>query len=242
MPLPITHLQSLPAGFRDQMIQDRATGLTFSQFGEDSVIFHLLVHHVKKIGGGFYVDVGAFHPRLFSNTKILTLLGWTGINIDANADAIAAFRTERPNDINICCGVAAEPGELTYHRFEGAAMNTFSAETAEKWQRENGWKLIGKETVQVRRLDAILAESLPPNQTIDYMNIDVEGMDASVVASIDFTKYKPTLLSVELFGVDKMALRDSPTVQRLRAHGYKLVAILLSTFIFIDQQFYPIAE
>ena len=32
---------------------------------------------------GFYVDVGAHHPKRFSNTYFFYKQGWNGINIDA---------------------------------------------------------------------------------------------------------------------------------------------------------------
>ncbi|MHB8276898.1 MAG: hypothetical protein ACYDIA_04500 [Candidatus Humimicrobiaceae bacterium] len=35
---------------------------------------------------GFYVDIGANDPHMFSNTKRFYLRGWTGINIEPNVD------------------------------------------------------------------------------------------------------------------------------------------------------------
>ncbi len=37
----------------------------------------------EKLRTGFYVDVGAHHPMLYSNTYYFYKQGWSGINIDA---------------------------------------------------------------------------------------------------------------------------------------------------------------
>ena len=57
---------------------------SFSQFGEDLIINKIL----KKIPNGNYLDLGSFHPIHFSNTFLLYLRGWRGVNIDGNEDMI----------------------------------------------------------------------------------------------------------------------------------------------------------
>src|SRR5690606_23451660 len=54
---------------------------------------------------GFYVDIGAHHPFKLSNTAYLWALGWNGVNVDAGAEAVAAFRKHRPQDMNIHAAV-----------------------------------------------------------------------------------------------------------------------------------------
>ena len=49
------------------------------QFGEDVVIKKIFDHKKKN---GFYVDLGAHHPFLHSNTAFFWLKGWNGINVD----------------------------------------------------------------------------------------------------------------------------------------------------------------
>ncbi len=66
--------------------------LHFSQYGED-VILHKLFG--RKFSNGFYVDIGAHHPFRQSNTAYLWMMGWRGINVDANENSIAAFNKTR---------------------------------------------------------------------------------------------------------------------------------------------------
>ncbi len=53
---------------------------SFSQYGEDLIINKIL----RKINIGNYLDLGSFHPIHFSNTFILYIRGWRGINIEGN--------------------------------------------------------------------------------------------------------------------------------------------------------------
>ena len=52
----------------------------YAQFGEDQVLDELVGTKTR----GFYVDVGAHHPHRLSNTHLLYVRGWWGINIDPN--------------------------------------------------------------------------------------------------------------------------------------------------------------
>ena len=40
----------------------------YSQFGEDKILFEIIPKTMLK---GFYVDVGCFHPKKYSNTYML---------------------------------------------------------------------------------------------------------------------------------------------------------------------------
>src|SRR5690348_16491596 len=100
--------------------------LSYSQDGEDVVLRRLL----EGRKNGFYVDVGAHHPRRFSNTFYFYRRGWRGINIDANPDAIKLFRRERASDINLCVGIGELTGNLSFHFFNEPALNTFDAALA----------------------------------------------------------------------------------------------------------------
>ncbi len=84
--------------------------LSYSQDGEDMVLRRLL-------GGqrsGFYVDVGAHHPFRFSNTCYFHRLGWRGINIDADPDAMALFGTGASRRYQHLHGIGETEGELVF--------------------------------------------------------------------------------------------------------------------------------
>ena len=129
---------------------DPFVNLAYSQDGEDMVLRRLFEWQAH----GFYVDIGAHHPFRFSNTCFFHRKGWRGINVDPNPDAIAAFRSVRPSDINLCVGVSDAPGELTFHFFNEPALNTFDADLAEERVRLPGYHLVEKRNVPVKRLES----------------------------------------------------------------------------------------
>ena len=65
--------------------------ISFSLEGEDVVINRLL--NDKK--DGFYIDIGAFDPILYSNTHMFYLKGWNGINIDPRSNSMDEFKRIR---------------------------------------------------------------------------------------------------------------------------------------------------
>ena len=62
-----------------KLILGRGVYRSYSVSGEDLIILPFL-----PAKGGFYVDVGCYHPILYSNTYRLYRNGWKGIVIDPN--------------------------------------------------------------------------------------------------------------------------------------------------------------
>ncbi|MFT7246563.1 MAG: hypothetical protein ACI82A_003940, partial [Candidatus Azotimanducaceae bacterium] len=76
---------------------DQWTNRSWSQEGEDQILRRIF----EQQSTGFYVDVGAHHPKRFSNTFLFYKLGWQGINIDAMPGSMALFNRERSRDLNL---------------------------------------------------------------------------------------------------------------------------------------------
>lgn len=202
--------------------------LSYSQDGEDMVLRRFFGAQEN----GFYVDVGAHHPFRFSNTCYFHRFGWHGINIDADPDAIAAFARHRPTDTNLCLGVGSQPGHLTFYRFNEPALNTFDAELAASRTQGGSYRVIESREVPVRSLADILANNLPSGQQIDFMSIDVEGMDADVLSSNDWSRFRPRFLLVEALRVRFADLNDDAVVRIAKSHGYEIGAKTANTVIF----------
>jgi FkbM family methyltransferase len=199
----------------------------YAQDGEDLILDRLLDGQRT----GFYVDVGAHHPRRFSNTFLFYRRGWSGINIDAEPGSMRPFRQHRPRDINIECGVAASAGRLPYFRFNEPALNTFDEREAQLKNRPP-YHLVERVDVAVRRLDDLLTEHLPAGQTIDFLTIDVEGKDREVLESNDWSRFRPRFILAETLRTDMLQLAACPVVQLLAGQGYKPVAKAYNTTFF----------
>lgn len=209
---------------------DPFVNLAYSQDGEDMILRRVFERQAK----GFYIDVGAHHPYRYSNTCYFCRRGWKGINVDPNPDAIAAFRRARPADINVCVGVSDLPGSMLYHVFNEPALNTFDVDLAAQRMQLAGYRLLESRNVPIRRLDDLLTEYLPPDQKVDFLSIDVEGMDLSVLRSNDWNRYRPLLLLVEARERSVHATENDPINRFAIAMGYRMIAKTLNTLIYED--------
>jgi hypothetical protein len=95
-------------------------GLSYSQNSEDIILQNIMDN--KK--NGYYIDIGAHDPIRFSNTYLMYLNGWKGINIDPLPGCMEKFKHYRPDDINLNIGISSISGEIKYYSFEEPAFNT----------------------------------------------------------------------------------------------------------------------
>ncbi|WP_198659625.1 FkbM family methyltransferase [Nubsella zeaxanthinifaciens] len=203
---------------------------SYSQDGEDMILKALF--ESKKGYKGFFVDVGAHHPVRFSNTKYFYDRGWKGINIEPTPNAIKAFKLFRKRDINLNIGIGTTEGSLTFYCFNEPALNSFSKEVSEKIHQSGGkYRIIKEEKIEVLPLSKVFDKYLPKGQTIDFISIDVEGLDYNVLLSNDWEKYQPQIILVEE-NVNVDELGNSPIYQFLKSKGYSFFAKTLRTCIY----------
>lgn len=180
---------------------------------------------------GYYVDVGAHHPRRFSNTYYFYKRGWSGINVDATPGSMALFRRWRPRDINLEVAVGLSEQPLTLHLFNEPALNTFDSALARERERPP-YRVVEKRLITPRTLTEILSQHLPAGQHIDFLTVDVEGLDLMVLQSNDWLRFRPEYVLVECFGVILEALPEDPIYRYLQGVGYQLFAKTVHTAIF----------
>ena len=191
---------------------------TYSMDGED-----LFIDNFFKNKTGLYVDVGAYHPLELSNTYLLYKRKWKGINIDINSLSIEYFDFLRPNDINLNLGVARKNStKMIYFQKNKSPLNTLNLMHAKKIF-SNTFK---QKKIKTKTLTNILDKTKFKRKEIDFLNIDTEGSDLEVLKSLDFKKYKPKLICVELidhFGPDQKKIKKHKIYKFLKDKKYKLV-------------------
>jgi FkbM family methyltransferase len=195
--------------------------LCYSHEGED-IILQLFLQNRPK---GFFVDVGAHHPTRFSNTYLFYIKGWRGINIEAMPGSMTLFNKLRPEDINIEKPISDKAEPLTYYIFNEPALNTFSSEEAAKKDGLRDYKVKEKVELMTETLSNILDTYLSEGQEIDFLTVDVEGMDLKVIQSNNWEKYRPEYVLVEELESDlETVMSESPVYKFMRGVDYKLVA------------------
>lgn len=205
---------------------------SYAQSGEDVVADAELGRKRK----GVYVDVGAFHPKLFSNTYLFYKRGWRGVCVEPRPDAQAQFKKVRPGDRFVAMGVGKKKDVLEYWEFNDPAANTFSSRQAKKNTTEAGRKLVRKVNVAVMPLRDIMAQAGMDKEKIDLLSVDVEGMDLEVLESNDWEKYRPEIVICEDLDFEMENWSRSKVVSFLVGNDYRLVAKTPYSLIFRDKK------
>lgn len=203
---------------------------SYSQDGEDVALAAFFEN--KKGYKGFFVDVGAHHPVRFSNTLAFYKKGWRGINIDPTPGSMRPFKRWRSRDINLEMGIGAQSGSMTFYCFNEPALNTFDKTVAEERDTGNPYKVIKKVSVPIAPLGEVMEKHLPAGQKIDFLSVDVEGLDFEVLKSNDWVKFAPAFVLVEdhQFQIDKP--NSSEINVFLKGQGYMVAAALKRTIIY----------
>src|SRR5687767_12978486 len=97
---------------------------SYSQSGEDMIVNFIF----EQLGINLptYLDIGAFHPYIISNTAFFYDKGCTGINIEPSPVNFKLFTKARKRDINLNIGISEKEQTIKYYNFEEPALNTFS--------------------------------------------------------------------------------------------------------------------
>ncbi len=201
---------------------------SYSQEGEDMILRRLF----EKQKTGFYVDVGAHHPKRFSNTFFFYKKGWCGINIDAMPNSMSLFNKLRPRDTNLEIPISDKKQKLKYYMFNEPALNSFSKELAEKRDGKDHHKIISEKDMETSTLEEIFEKHLPHGQEIDFMSVDVEGLDLQVLKSNNWKRFRPKFVLVEVLGSSIKEIANSKEYKHLAGFGYDFFAKAVNTVIF----------
>lgn len=173
----------------------------------------------KEYRKGFYVDVGCYHPKKYSNTYMLYRKGWNGINIDMEEDKIRLFRMARPNDYNVLSAVSDKKEKVTLHRFSqyglGSTINNSVASSTSD-------EVLVTQTIETTSLNDIIDASPYKGRQIDVLSIDVEGMDFRVLNSLNFDTYKPKIIIIESHNKNIKGILETDIYKLLSNHSYVL--------------------
>jgi FkbM family methyltransferase len=192
----------------------------------------------EKQEKGFFVDVGAHHPKRFSNTYFFYEIGWNGINIDAMPGSMKIFNKIRTRDINIEKPISNKKEILEYHIFDEPALNGFSKEFSEKREKLSKHSIIERIKLETTTLEEILDNNLPDNQTIDFLSIDAEGLDFQVLNSNNFEKYKPRLILIESVESPLSTINEHEITIFLKKNNYSIYAKSVNTLFYMIDDFY----
>ena len=203
---------------------DVPRGYFKSQAGEDD----MLMGWFNNICDGTYIELGGLDGVRFSNSHVFNKggLGWKGVLIELDHDNYMKSTVNRPNEIaNINAGVCGAP--QTLHAVTGGAFNNAMGgiwEFKSPEGRERYWPGITLDNpavkeIQCDTMDGLLLSYAPHTTYFDFLSLDVEGAEISVLESIDFNRVGFGVMLIE--GGDKS--KNLALLKILKSKGYSHV-------------------
>lgn len=179
----------------------------YSQNGED----YLLWSFFNMERNGFYVDIGAFDGIHFSNTYTFEQIGWRGICVEPNPEIFAICRANRPRSVCLQKACTGDPQQkkIKFYAEEMGLLSTTIIDKEilkdiEQRYRKRGLEFPGMMETEVAActFNEIMEQYGPGDKKIDFVSIDSEGNELSILQSIDFTTYDIRVVIAEFDKVD----------------------------------------
>lgn len=180
----------------------------YSQHGEDRLLAKLF-NNV-----GVCVEVGANDGTKFSNTKHFEENGWTCVLVEPTPELCRVIR-ERRRAILFECAASNKSGRVVLNVADGQDLySSLEVEGAMSKAISNLQVSVSQISVAARTLDDILAES--GVERVDFLTIDVEGHEHSVLLGVSLDKWMPRIVIVE----DSTDLGETSVSRHLAEVGY----------------------
>lgn len=160
---------------------------------------------------GRFLDIGAWDPRRFSNTRALFERGWSGVMIEPSPQPMLTLLAEygqEPRITLVQAAVGLEPG-LIDMRITADAVSTSDPSVYELWKDAGGY--VGRMFVPRITLADIFERW---DDGFGFVNIDAEGLSGDLC--LELLRWAPRCLCVEHDG------RPEELAARVIAAGYEM--------------------
>lgn len=210
------------------------TRTTYSQCGEDLLIDTAL-NLIKGNVQFSYLDIGANDPYTLSNTALLYKKGGRGFLIEPNPELVKRLKYGRGNrDRVLQCGISfSDEFESELFIMDPHVLSTFSKGEAVRYE-QLGHKILNKVRVPLRNVNDILDMT----GAVDFMNIDVEGLDEKILKNVDWQRHRPVCICVETitYETSKEPKKLQEIIDFMIAQEYMVFADTFINTIFVDKR------
>jgi FkbM family methyltransferase len=149
--------------------------------------------------GGFFVEIGAFDGVTSSNTYMLEKkFNWKGIVCEPQRSVFKKLRVERDCKIDSRAVWSHSSQELNFEELGSGQLSTLSdfMEGGINGPSRQSQESIFRYPVTTVCLNDLLIEHSAPFE-IDYISIDTEGSEFSILSTFDFDKFNVRLFTIE---------------------------------------------
>jgi hypothetical protein len=212
---------------------DRWPRISYAQQGEDIIVQNIF--ETLEVRTPSYIDIGAYHPFINSNTFLLYRLGSRGVLVEPNPRYQDMLRAGRPGDKVLPFGIGVtDQAAAKYYVIRGNGLdNTFSKAQADELVRLRGPGTIEAVLeLPLRNINTVLDENFP-NGGPDFFSIDIEGLDLPILQTLDFSRHRPKVFCIEtsMVGTGRV---DERILSLMQQKGYVVRGGTFVNTIFVD--------
>jgi len=170
-----------------------------SQYQQDKFLYE---NFFKNVNNGFFIDIGASEPENQNNTFFFEDLGWNGVLIEPRKEEFENLKNKRRCPVeNIA--IYKETGMFKFISCDGYIKGLSGLLCEQKPEHLN--RIFNELILYGKSIEIIEVETTTFNNIankykfdkIDYLSLDVEGAEYSILKTIDFKNIKIKAISVE---------------------------------------------
>ncbi len=180
----------------------------YSQNDEERTI----LKHFEGKPDGTFLDIGAFHPTKFSNTRALWERGFKGVYVEPSPSLHQAFLDAIDGDpkmqlIPDCIGDKA--GEVEFFDSGDWAVSTTDPTWVEKWKNSGATFT----PIKVRMITVPMLLERSVHKTFDFISLDTENTVKTILPLLDLNALKTSLICLEWNNQDREFFDSTLTAQ-----------------------------
>jgi FkbM family methyltransferase len=169
---------------------------------------------------GIFVEFGARNGEEHSNSYFFEkALNWTGLLVEANPVEISGIKGKRPNALVLHGGICNKNGMIDF-----SLTDKLSGISAQVEHHTNRFPQFAKKIVKVPCYTLNEVLEVTGFTRIDYMTVDTEGSELSILEAFDFHRYVVNIIQIETIGAE--VERRVKIDKLMFSKGYKLFAAL----------------
>lgn len=234
--VPFDRMQQYPTYLMAQSM----LGESFSEAGEDMILDRLVDLCGLTYPNMHYIDIGIASPKYGDNTYYAYLRGARGILVEADPGPIDLIRGIRKEDQVLNRAIFEKDNEeITFYVCpEAPGLSSVHKEHIKEWPKE---LQLTTQEVKVRSITINhVFEML--ESPCDILSIDIEGYDFQALSRLDFEKYRPKMVVVELLDSHWCREDNDKIVELLSDNGYVMYGKTRPNGIFVQKEILPVSH
>ncbi len=194
----------------------------YGQSGQDQYLHKTFFKDTKN---GIFIDIGAHNGIAYSNTKFFEELGWSGICIEPIPEVFEELKANRKALCIQGC-ISDKKGTGQFLKVTGepemlsGLLEKYDPRHLARIHREVASSSLAS-TAEIIPVNCYLLNELLEENNIshvDFLSLDTEGSEASILQSIDFSRFDIDIIIVE------NNFNDDSIRNLLSSKGYNLVS------------------